>query len=501
MHSKDRRWPITIWLLVFEVSLVPTFFIVGYIFPGETPQQMLSGVDWASSDTCGNVFFVLSVAGLLLTLTRFGVQARRRERIRRQALAGDEDAMPVASSTNDLFPEASAETLQNEPLTLRWANGYVVTATQEGLRWQRPRKRAVLLPWGEARLLELWESQGPPKDDIFEYGYCLYASRNKYVEWTDTPESQFAGERLSWDQKVALHEELLAVVAAHTNLPLRVVPKRQSEQDQPEQMSVRQKISLAGLGLALFFAAFPLGAGILALVAPLTHSFALNLYTAIVYGGVGLVLLGVIVKGLFDLNHPRTPNPIPPPYVALPYVPSVALDVGIAIRFGERPRDRLIWFLLLVASLVSNGYLVFRAIQDFSIMDLNHGTFTDAHKLGLGLLGTCAFIGSMFAAVGAFSRPTVVVADEEGLHRGKGKKRESIAWEDVAMLFTKISRTNELTSLRVLESPPESKTISWRADARWVRRPDGASPAADAGAQFAAIVAQRAGVQTTTQWE
>jgi hypothetical protein len=361
-----------------------------------------------------------------------------------------------------------------------------------------------LLAWSEAHLLEVWNSQGltpSKKDAIFQYGYCLYVSANKYVEWTDAPESQIAGERLSWEQTEQLQEELLAIVTAHTNLSLRVVPKRHSERDQRRPMTFRQKISLAGLGLGLLIAAFPLGTGILALVAPLTRSFTLNLYAAIVYGGIGLVLLGVIVKGLFDLNRQRTPDPIPPPYVALPYVPSAALDTGVAIRFGERLRDRLIWFLLLVTSLVSNGYLLFRAIQDFSISDLGTGTLADAHKLGLGLLMTCAFIGSMLAAVAVFSLPTVLVADDEGLHKGKGKKRESIMWQDVAMLFTKISKTNELTLLSVLESPPESKTISWRADARWVRRPDGVLPADDAGAQFAAIVAQRAGVQPVTRWE
>src|SRR6185437_11562056 len=107
-----------------------------------------------------------------------------------------------------------------------------------------------------------------------------------------------------------------------------VVPKRQSERDQQRPMTFRQKISIAGLGFALFLAAFPLGAGILALVAPLTHSFALNLYAATVYGGIGLVLLGLIVKGLFDLTRQLIPDPIPPPYVALPYVPSAALDGG-----------------------------------------------------------------------------------------------------------------------------------------------------------------------------
>ena len=81
------------------------------------------------------------------------------------------------------------------------------------------------------------------------------------------PESQIAGERLSWEQKEQLQEALLATVTAHTHLPLRVVPKRPSARDQQIPMTFRQKISLAGLGLALFLAAIPLGAGILALVA------------------------------------------------------------------------------------------------------------------------------------------------------------------------------------------------------------------------------------------
>ncbi len=490
MHSKDRYWPVVagIWFgltLLFLATLLGIIVSFDFSLP-----ELIHGVDWLSLNTYAQITLFLA---LLTAIYRFGVQyavlARRRERIRRQALAGDEDAMPAASSTNDSSPETTAETLQHEPLTLRWANGNVVTASQEGLHWQRPKKRDVLLAWTEARLLEVWEAQAltpRKKDAIFEHGYCLYASANKYVEWTDAPESQIAGERLSWEQKEQLQEALLANVTAHTSLLLRVVPKRHSEQDQQRPMTLRQKISLAGLGLGLFIASIPLGAGILALVAPLTHSFALNLYAAIVYGGIGLVLVGVIVKGLFDLNHPRTPDPISPPYVALPYVPSAALDAGVAIRFGERLRDRLIWFLLLVASLVSNGYLIFRAIQDFSIGDLGTGTLADAHKLGLGLLMICAFIGSMFAGVAAFSRPTVVVADAEGLHQGKGKKRESISWADVAILFTKVSKTNELTSLSVLEEPPQSKTISWRADARWVRRPDGVSPNDNAGAQFAA---------------
>jgi hypothetical protein len=455
MHSRDRRWPVAFWFLGFELSISPIVLVIFYILTGETPQQMLSTVDWSSWDTCVNGYFVLVVAGILLTLTRFGLQARRRERIRAQALAGDDNAMPVATPTLDLSQHVIAEATEREPLTLRWANGSVVTASQEGLRWQRPRKRDVLLLWSEARLLELWESQSPAlskKEEIFEYGYCLYASRNKYVEWTDAPESQIPGARLSWEQKVQLQEELVAIVAARTDLTLRVVPKTSGSHNGRKRLTFRDKISHASVALGLFLAAFPLGAGILALTAPLTSSFVLNLYAAIIYGGAGLLILGLIVKGIIDIYRPRIPDPAPP-LVVLPFVPATAMpDTALAIRFGERPRARLIAFLLLVVGLVSNVYLVIRAIQDFSISDLRHGTFTDAHKLGLMLLGTCAFIGIASLCIVLFSRPTVLTADIEGIHKGKGRKRESILWQDVAMLATNVSRPNKLKSFEVIES-------------------------------------------------
>jgi hypothetical protein len=67
------------------------------------------------------------------------------------------------------------------------------------------------------------------------------------------------------------------------------------------------------------------------------------------------------------------------------------------------------------------------------------------------------------------------------------------------MLATNVSRPNKLKSFEVIESPPRSQIIAWRADARWVQRPESA-PTDDAGAQFAAIVAQRSGLEPTTQW-
>src|SRR6185437_9297627 len=266
MHSKDRYWPVVagIWFgltLLFLATLLGIFSSFDFSLP-----ELIHRVDWLSLNTYAQITLFLA---LLTAIYRFGFQyavlARRRERCRRLALAGDDNAMPIASSALDLSQESTADAMRHEPLVLRWANGNIVTASLEGLRWQRSRKRDVLLPWSEARLLELWESQSPAprkKDDIFEYGYCLYASRNKYVEWTDAPESQITGERLSWEQKEQLQEALLATVTAHTHLPLRVVPKRHSERDQRRPMTFRQKISLAGLGLGLLIAAFPLGTGI-----------------------------------------------------------------------------------------------------------------------------------------------------------------------------------------------------------------------------------------------
>jgi hypothetical protein len=440
-----------------------------------------------------------------LALLSFTLRARRRERSRAQALAGDVRAMPVASIKLEAPEQAAREDVTREPFTLQWADGSVITATAEGLLWQRPRKRGVLLTWNEARLFEIWERSfldAGTKYEIFEHGYCLYARPRKYIEWTDAPESQVAGERLSWEQKDQLQKELLIIVSARTRLPLRIVANGHSTQNSAEKRRRISVMALLTFAFLLLLAAFPLATGILALTAPLTRTFTLNLYVAVIDGGIGLFWIGSLLWAMLSNILPHKPTPPPPlPVISLPGVPpAVTNTTSIAVRFGTHLRDRLIALLLMVATLVSTVYLVVRSVQDFPGAGTPPLSFKDIHGVALSMLGTCALLGMLLIGTVLFSRSTILLADEEGFHWGTGKKQEFIPWSDVAILFTKVSQVNELKSLSVVEAPPQSNTINWPANARWIHQPDGASPD-DAGAQFAAIVAQRAGVQPTTRWE
>lgn len=91
----------------------------------------------------------------------------------------------------------------------------------------------------------------------------------------------------------------------------------------------------------------------------------------------------------------------------------------------------------------------------------------------------------------------ITQADRLGLRQGRGKRKQYIFWQDIAE-FTIERPQGAVHDFAVTSATQE---IRWRADARWVRRPDGASPTDNAGAQFAAIVAQRSGMQPTTRWE
>lgn len=82
-----------------------------------------------------------------------------------------------------------------------------------------------------------------------------------------------------------------------------------------------------------------------------------------------------------------------------------------------------------------------------------------------------------------------------GLYAGRGKAQRFISWYDIDLFIAAVAPVG-LTSFMVIGN---GIRMEWRADARWEQPPDGAA-SADAGAQFAAIVAQRSGVQSTSHW-
>jgi hypothetical protein len=426
MHSKDRHW--CAFALVFGSMLAFCLALLFALFAlsDYSLQEVVSGIDWSSSETYLTIltFVALGVAFVRFFI-HYAVLARRREACRMKALTGISDAMPAASPQPEapLWATVDVLELDHEPLTLRWANGSTITASRDGLLWRRPKKRDVLLAWSEARLLELWEAHGVAprkKDDIFRYGYCLYATADKYVEWTDAVDIQIAGERKSWKQKERLQEELLAIVTAHTRLPLRVVARRRGSQRQKNGFF--SQFSLEGVLFFLAIPVVPLGTSVLAILAPLTHSPALNSYTAATLGIAGLMLLRVPFFALRNALRPLAASPLP---AQLPPAPALAYpDAPIAIKADAVSRPTFLG-MVITALVVGNIYPLLRSFQDYSTDSLTHDDLTNLPKLaeeGLTVSVLLAFLILLVFCVILFSRPTVLLADETGLHWGKAKK-------------------------------------------------------------------------------
>lgn len=499
MHSKDRYWPLIVCVDFLLLVVFPVILGAGSALGILSLWETIAQVEWASLDTWGQLFGLLPIACGFGFFAWYAFQARRRELFRKRALAGDKRTMVVATTVNN---QLGAKALTEEPLALRWNKGYIVSATINGLLWQRPKKRDVLVAWSDARLLKRWECKWAHQDktDIFEYGYRLYIDSRKFIEWTDAPERQLSGESdISWEQKDALQSQLLAIITARTNLPVRFIESSSGTQKKRGKRRRFGWVALVNLALFLLFAGVPLTTGVLALTAPFTRNLALNLVVATLYGGVGLLLLVLIAHAVIAVGRPDEPT-LPPPTAELPLVPLATLKSShVALRATIPSKQRVVSLILFIVCLLGATCLEILSYQDFPISDTAHPRLSDAHQVIQALFFTCTFIVLILLGVGAFSRAEVLHADDTVLHWGKRKKRQSILWADVAILAAQVSAKGRLESFRITEAPPQSRTIGWPANARWVQTPEGAS-SDDVGAQFAAIVAQRAGVQPTTEW-
>lgn len=280
MHSRDRYWrgmflgPIALVLIAAVLIVMP-----------ESLMTFVEQINWTSLQTYSNLWPFIGLSPVWIGMIVISVRAQKRERRRARALAGDTAAMPLASDVLQLPSLASTSVTTLEPLTLCWGDGSVIIATAEGLRWQRPKKQDIFIPWHKAHLFEVWEGSFIKEDErektwkaeIFEYGFCLYASMRKYIEWTDAPTGSTDGEQLSWEQKDHLQQVLLTYISARTQLPLRVV----------RQVPAKETLwwRLYALAMYLIIAAFPVVTAILALTVPLTNTLALNIYVALLCGG------------------------------------------------------------------------------------------------------------------------------------------------------------------------------------------------------------------------
>ena len=502
MHSQDRHWRATSLVLTGLVALGLAVLSGLFTLSDFSLPTMLQMIDGSSCSTWWTIFSFAAFAALIPYFVKhYVVLAGQREQCRKLALTGDYNAMPIVKAQVDESLAARESAAQTEPLTLRWRNGENIAATTASLLWRRRHKRDVVLAWGEARLLERWDARNISKYDkvsVIQYGYCLYANCRKFIEWTDAPEDRNNGQDLSLEQQQRLHEEFLAIVMARTGLPLRAVAR--GGKPAPRQKSdLLSRFSLSSAAFVLAIPSLPLATAILALVAPLTHVPALNIYTAVTLGAAGLMLLRMPVITIWRTIWPPPPRSadLPISLPPAPVLPRPDAPIAIKTRSSIEQNPRVVLLSLLV---VGNIYPLIGAIQEIGFDQLGHGDLVHLPKLTAELLMLCLACDILVLCAFSIGCSSTLLADEEGLHWRYGKKQQSIAWSDISSLHVSVSSSGTLESFALVEEPSTLGPFDWPANARWVNPPEGAAPD-NAGTQFAAIVAQRAGVQPTTQWE
>jgi hypothetical protein len=486
MHSQARHWPKLLWTLGIIVVVAVVYFVAPMPFEKPSIDPGFAAVLILVLP----LFYILLVAGLVM---------RHDERIRARAMVGDSTGMPLARKQPARLNDSD---VARKPLELTWnmkgKNG-AITASDAGLVLRRPKRQDVHLAWAEIRLFEIGLiHQGENIASV--PGYCVYGGAGQYIEWP----GQLVSLKPKMDQDPSLEEyrqrqaALQSLVVARTGLPLRtLVPDRAATGDM-ELPTVRMVHRVNRALEALFrmlAVATSLFAGVLSLTLPLTRTLAFNIYVALVAFILGGYLLRPTVRRVRLFIRSEEP-PIP---VILPPVP-IHLNSSATVVLEELPHRVKRLGLLLLGVLLVGVMVPLR----FSRSDFPRSYYVDQSITNIyGDLRLVVLSGIM---IGMFFIVLAILpslrhaigprADEIGLYEGRGKAQRCIPWHDIDLFIAAVS-PGGLTSFMVIGN---GLRMEWTADARWAQLPEGASPD-DTGAQFAAIVSQRSGVQPTTQWE
>ena len=479
MHSSVRHWRARFWIfgvivaamIVYAVAPMP--FKKPYIEPGFALLLIV---------LFGLPAVVLYIEGSLAS--------RNSERDRALAIVGETGKMPLARAQPERAP---ADALTSEPLELRWKGG-VLSATDKGLLLRRPRKADVSLAWADIRLFELYLTR---EQALFTPGYCVYGSDGRFIEWPGLLAPIRPTRNPSEEAFRGRVRTLLALVTARTSLPLRTVDLSLTTTAGPEHVGSRVYRALKVYYLLLATATLLL-AGILSLTMPLTRTLAFNVYVAAMGLAYGAYLLRLMVRAF----HEFTRSASPPPPTPLPSPPaSIQPTTPVRLKLARGPKNPLRSLLLGVLFL---GMLI---PLWFSRFDFPRSYYADESITNLyGDLRFVVFLAGMLLGIqyiepvimGFLSWPLYLMADENGLSQGRGKVRPFIPWHEMDVLAARKSSAR-FESFRAIGN---GVAIEWTADDKWAEPPAGALPdAGDAGAQFAAIVAQRSGVQPTERWE
>lgn len=489
MHSHALHWPKLLWTLGIIVVLAVVYAIAP--MPFEKPYIDPGFVAAVTILLILPLFYLALGAGLVM---------RHDERMRARAILGDTIGMPLARMQPARLNDGD---IPHKPLELTWnlqGKTGAITASDAGLLLKRPRKHDVHLAWAEIRLFEVgFIYQGRYIAPV--PGYCVYGGASQYIEWP----GQLVSSKPKTDRDPSLEEyrqrqtALQSLVVARSGLPLRtLVPDRAAtgNMELPTARMVRRGNRALEALFCVLAVATSLIAGVLSFTLPLTRTLAFNIYVALVAFILGIYLLRPAIRVVrLCIRFAEPPVPVILPQAPIHQNATAAVIIEEPLHRGKRLGLLLLGVLLvgvLVPLRLSRSDFPRSYYADQSITNV-YGDLRFVVLFGFVIgasLIVRAILPSLLRAVG----PRV---DEMGLYEGRGKAQRFISWHDIDLFIAAVA-PGGLTSFMVLGN---GIRLEWTANARWVQPPEGASTADDdVGAQFAAIVAQRAGVQPTTQW-
>lgn len=428
MPTYDRYWRLGVAALLL-LAAGGAGIIVWYVLTGQ-PLERLFGPGITYSNTCQVVWAVM----VLCVVVPHLMDARKRDRARVAALRGNLDAMPPSRIvTGDTATAATTAEL----LTARG----VVSADEVGLHFRRAyrRRRTTSVPWGEARLLEVWLS-GSGRQRV--RGFTLYGERTK-IEWS-LPRGRQARTQKQSDIEAAL----LAAIHAHAGLsPRTFAPALQRRP--AARPAGRAGPKPLGTILTVVIMLLPFAVAAAALLLPLTTEPGLNAYVACSFGVLGLVVVVVAVQAQAELFH-RAPLPDPAMILPLGVLPPNTSGTGTYIlRWRARPLTRLGEAAL---GLLFAGNIV-------PLIGILFGAETAAASAWTDILnftvGGAVLLGVLMLWDAAFSGRHTITADATGLRAG----RQTLRWADIEDVVARVPG-NTVAGFKVVGADGDV-TIEW----------------------------------------
>jgi hypothetical protein len=322
-------------------------------------------------------------------------------------------------------------------------------------------------------------------------GFTLWSARAR-IEWVDYQPNRMplAADDSSKAEMYRRSQILLQTVIAQTGLEPRTCDAAQSGASTSQQRRHWYTVPL-GVMVFLLLITFPVFTAVGALLAPLTDSFALNLYVAVTMGALSLIILSYLVYGLVDMI--RRPRVSVRPEIHLPDAPLGGTPLTLR-QNGASLRGKLgsIVVLLLAAG---DCYAGVRAFIVSLYITRAPSPWSDLPDISLFCI---VFIVAIFAVLPLFMRAKHLSIDDVGIHLGHGKKTTVIPWTNVNKLVITVGRSKAFF-FEVSAGDSLATSIAWSTAGAL----DGAPvpPDTTPGAVFAAIVAQRAGITPRIEYE